>query len=203
MHFMRFSFFASLLYIVGLVPEIFAQDVDPVKACPAQGPFKLRIRSYTNPKFDGQYIVSTHIGAAIELAVLGSKIPGTPQFYNNYTSYSFNTDANGTMGPVTCGYGNLQSSKLAEEDIPLVFAISVELTKNVGQLWISVVDSLPGYGAFGFTKNGFLTLSGLQNWYVCRQKYNGYGPFYAINWKIGTNGAPDDPTCEAVKIVKA
>jgi len=197
------TLFQLFLCTLGALSNVLAQDVDPVKACPAQGPFKLRIRSYTNPKFNGQYIVSTHIGAAIELAVLGGKIPGTPQFYNNYTSYGFTTDPNGTMGPVSCDYGNLQSSKLSAQGIPLFFAISVDITKNVGQLWISVVDSLPGYGQFAFTKNGFLTLLGKQDWYVCRQKYESYGPFYAINWKIGTNGTPDDPSCEAVKIVKA
>lgn len=178
-----------------------SRDIDPNKACPAKGPFALKVVSKSHT-FNNHYIEGYHIGAGINLAVVEShSIKGQSDFYLNYTSYSFNEDGNGNpTGPVDCTYGALAYA--VAPNLPFQGGLNVNLTSNVAQLWLSIIDDLPGTGQFQFNHKGELTLGGAQRWLGCESSFEGYGPYPAVNWEFGT-GAPTDKSCVPITIVKA
>lgn len=191
-------FSAIALSFLSLISFVVAQNDDPNKICPAIGPFKLRIQSSSNPSLVGQYITNQHIGGGFgyEIGVLGGKKPIKPFLYDNFTTIA--TDA---QGKSTCTYGNV-NAVLPNWSVPIYASIYVQFNTNIAQLRFTAYETAEAVGQFTLSKSGVFGVNGWTEWYVCSEKTMDMGPYWTVNLKIG-GGAPDDETCQSVKLVKA
>jgi hypothetical protein len=169
------------------------------------GPFALKMKttgtgSTANAKsFNNKYVSGTHIGAAIDLAIpagAASKV-----FYINGTEDGYvGTDAYGKK----IQYGRLMYN-VDYPAVPYMGGIQYNLSSNLAELWLSVVDPLYN---FGIDSKGKLVLgifngekdTALSRWQGCTSDTN-YGPKQGLNWQFG-KGSPTEKDCVGVEIYK-
>jgi len=206
---MKFTTATSLLALTA--STVSAQDDQP-----QSGPFVLRVANAANASLNGVYFGACHAGAAIEGLCTNTIDSSAPissynTFYFNYSSFAANPWDSGSI------VWNLPISGLPgvdHESEPLSIQIS-NLGSNVNFPLFE-----PGYATtyFGFTPDKKLFASAygddshntpgtwpqsetldLQNWYVCWGAVGGYY-YQALAWV--TSGAPHNPTCEKVEVVR-
>lgn len=182
---------------------------------PQSGPFALRIANAANASLNGLYLGACHAGAAIEGLCTSTVDPAAPiPYYNTYYfNYSSWTNASWDSGSIVW---NLPIN------LPDADHLSTPLLISLSNLGSNVNFPLFGPGSgityFGFTEEKKLFSSAygddslntpedrpvsesfqLQNWYVCWGAVGGYY-YEALAWV--TTGAPRNPTCVKVDVVR-
>jgi len=179
-------------------------------------PFALKIANAANTTLNGQYLYACHGGAAIEGLCLTSSLPD-PSHYSE--RFYLNTSGSSTSGSLVFNlpFGGANSTSYESEPLSLF----LETSSNV-----AVPLFYPGYVAgsylyVGFSATGSMYVAGnayddatfkpgvypvggpgtgnLEHWYVC-WTFAGDEYYQALAWV--TSGAPHNPTCEAVTVVK-
>ncbi|KAK0621452.1 hypothetical protein B0T17DRAFT_508801 [Bombardia bombarda] len=180
-------------------------------------PFFLKVTSPTNADVDGTFLYSCHAGAAIQTLCLGTKDTPTSLvsagFFYNYTVYDGQAASSGLLVwnlPYTSG----------ETGEPATVSLPLNLNYNPGS---NVASTLlqPGYDSVSvafagsnlvipsyiddstFVAGQRPNITGattpLTQWYAC-WVYVGSYYYNALAWV--TNGAPHNPTCQAVSVVR-
>ncbi|KAK3333126.1 hypothetical protein B0T19DRAFT_439913 [Cercophora scortea] len=205
---------ASLLASLAAITAVAAQT----QTSNQTAPFYLKLTA-ENPDLNGNYLYAGHTGALQQTWLLfDSKPPANDTsvfFYWNYTIYN---DVPSQTGLLTWLFPSRPSSPVPNLWLPL--DLTLDIRSNVAHTYIS---SGPGYGIYVGWDGDNLYIPGagttddstnvphvypnvtssfglkLQQWYVCWVYFGSYY-YQAVAWV--TAGAPHNPTCEAVSIVR-
>ena len=152
--------------------------------------------------YDKLKIFGLHIGAGINLAVVGSRSPPIPIPESRYDTYYLNTTYGFPANPSDPGStasGTLVYPIYEQYPLAVTGSLSYNSSSNIAQLWLSVVS--PSY-EFSFDSKGRLGLRGLfDRWYVCHKLATSYGPKTGVAWRLGT-GSIDDKDCVPIWITR-
>ncbi|KAJ4348619.1 uncharacterized protein N0V89_009997 [Didymosphaeria variabile] len=178
-------------------------------------PFRLFLKS-DNATLDGQTLGACHQGAAIE-----GLCPSGNTHANNSTSYDTfyqQTQAEPTVpGADGDPYGPIVWNLTVNggDIVPSYLQFSYDFLSDV-----SNPTFFPGnesYTSVSFTSAGCMYLARylddtvtppqrldtpqkVENWYICLTRWSYL--YYTLNWKIGVEGVPQNPTCQKVTVYR-
>jgi len=149
----------------------------------SEGPFALVAKSRSK-RYNGLNLGGIHIGAAINLGVLGGTDPQKSiPLYLNHTY---------AQPP----YGQLHWN-VRLPDLVYSGGLSYNTSSNLAQFWLSVVQPLY---SFSFSPKNELLLNDQSRWFVCNVS-TPYGIKEGVTWKLGS-ARPEDPKCEPIQLFR-
>ncbi|KAK1756197.1 hypothetical protein QBC47DRAFT_379383 [Echria macrotheca] len=199
-----------------IIAGVFAATAAMGQTIKQSEPFFLKVTS-SNLTIDGKFLYSCHAGAALQTLCLGSRdVPTTnvnsATFYLNTTVYEGKeSDTGNLIWNLVLAPGADGSQQIVSE--PLTFQYTPG--SNVAITWFApgyptqpevgfnnsalFVNSYPDDSHFTDTYPEQFTSTRISNWYACWVLAGSYY-YNALSWV--TAGAPHNPTCQSVSVIK-